>query len=126
MYIKININGQPLLAIKLPSQSFVINHLVNQVQPRQENRKNNEYAMTSYQFNVLTENEKTAIVWSKGDFVIERKENNFSILLYQVQSFYVEVFYSGNENKISKLRSFSSIEQLESYLGKIDISGLIT
>ena len=64
--------------------------------------------MTLYQFNVLTENEKTAIVWSKGDFVFERKENNFSILLYQVQSFYVEVFYSGNENKISRFRSFSS------------------
>ena len=82
--------------------------------------------MTLYQFNVLTENEKTAIVWNEGDVVGDRKENNFSILLYQVQSFYVEVFYSGNENKISKLRSFSSIEQLESYLGKIDISGLIT
>ena len=82
--------------------------------------------MTLYQFNVLTENEKTAIVWSKGDFVIERKENNFSILLYQVQSFYVEVFYSGNENKISRLRSFSSTQQLEPYLEKINISGLIT
>lgn len=62
---------------------MVINHLVNQVQPRQENRKNNEYAMTLYQFNVLSEDEKAAIVWSKGDFVIERKENNFSIL-YQI------------------------------------------
>ena len=82
--------------------------------------------MTLYQFNVLTENEKTAIVWSKGDFVIERKENNFSILLHQVQSFYVEVFYSGKENKIRRLRSFSSTEQLEPCLGKIDISELFT
>ena len=62
--------------------------------------------MTLYQFNVLTESEKTAIVWSKGDFVIERKENNFSIL--------------------RRLRSFSSTEQLEPYLEKINISGLIT
>ena len=66
--------------------------------------------MTLYQLNVLTENEMTAIVWSKGDFVIERKEDNFRILLYHVQSFYVEVFYSGKENKISKLRSFSSTD----------------
>jgi len=58
------------------------------------------------------------------DFVIERKETNFSILLYQVQSFYVEVFYSGKENKISRLRSFSSINQLEPYLNNIDISGI--
>ena len=105
---------------------MVINHLVNQVQPRQENRKNNEYAMTLYQFNVLSEGEKAAVLWSQGDIVGDRIENNFSILLYQVRSFYVELYYNGQENKISKLRSFSSTEQLEPYLGKIDISGLIT
>jgi len=70
--------------------------------------------MTLYQFIVLTENEKGAVV-CKGDFVIERKENNFSILLYQVQSFYVKVFYPGKENKITGLRSFSSVNQLEPY-----------
>ena len=80
--------------------------------------------MTLYQFNVLTENEKIAIVWSKGDFVGDRTENNLSISLYQVQSFYVEVFYSGKENKISRLRSFSSMNQLEPYLNNIDISGI--
>ena len=82
--------------------------------------------MTLYQFSVLTENEKTAIVWNEGDFVGDRKENNLSILLYQLQSFYVEVFYFGKENKISRLRSFSSTDQLEPYLGKIDISELFT
>ena len=80
--------------------------------------------MTLYEFNALSEDEKAAVLWSKGDFVIERKDNNFSILLYQVQSFYVEVFYSGKENKISKLRSFSSTEQLEPYLNNIDILGI--
>ena len=80
--------------------------------------------MTLYEFNALSEDEKAAVLWSKGDFVIERKENNFSILLYQVQSFYVEVFYSGKENKISRLRSFSSINQLEPYLNNIDILGI--
>ena len=103
---------------------MLINHLVNQVQPRQENRKNNEYAMTLYQFNVLSDDEKAAILLSKGDFVIERKENNFSILLYQVEWFYVDAFYSRKEYKISRLRSFSSTEQLEPYLTNIDISGI--
>ena len=80
--------------------------------------------MTLYQFSVLTENEKTAIVWNEGDFVGDRKENNLSILLYQLQSFYVEVFYFGKENKISRLRSFSSLNQLEPYLNNIDILDL--
>ena len=68
--------------------------------------------MTLYQFNVLPENEKTAIVWNEGDFVGGREENNFSLLLYQVRSFYVATNYTGKENKIIKLRSFSSVEQL--------------
>ena len=30
--------------------------------------------MTLYQFNVLIEDEKAAVLWSKGDFVVEGKE----------------------------------------------------
>ena len=70
------------------------------MQPRQKNCKNNEYALTLYQFNVLSQDEKAAVLWSKGDVV--------------------------GENKISRLRSFSSTEQLEPYLRKIDISELFT
>ena len=40
--------------------------------------------MILYQLNVLTENEKTATVWSEGDFVADRQENDFSILFYQL------------------------------------------
>ena len=82
--------------------------------------------MTLYQFNVLSEDEKAAVLWSKGDIVGDSIENNFSILLYQIRSFYVELYYSGKENKISRLRSFSSTNQLEPYLGKINISELFT
>jgi hypothetical protein len=82
--------------------------------------------MTLYQFKVLSQDEKAAVLWSKGDVVGDRIENNFSILLYEIRSFYVELFYSGKENKISRLRSFSSTEQLEPYLRKIDISELFT
>ena len=69
--------------------------------------------MTLYQFNALSEDEKAAVLWSKKDFVGDRMENNFSILLYQVWSFYVELYYNGKEIKISRLPSFSSTEQLE-------------
>ena len=57
--------------------------------------------MTLYQFNVLTENEKTAIVWNEGHFVGDRKENNFSILLYQVRSFMSNCFTTGKKIKLA-------------------------
>lgn len=39
--------------------------------------------MTSYEFNALSEDEKAAVLWRKGDFVGERMENEFSTLLYK-------------------------------------------
>ena len=39
--------------------------------------------MTLYQFNALSEDEKAEVLWSKGDFVGDRMENEFSILLYK-------------------------------------------
>jgi hypothetical protein len=57
--------------------------------------------MTLYQFNVLSEDEKAAVLWSKGDIVGDSIENNFSILLYQIRSFYVELYYSGKKIKLA-------------------------
>ena len=64
--------------------------------------------MTLYEFKSLSEDQQTELVWSEGDFVAERMENEFSILLYQVGYFYVELYCNSQENEISKLRSFSS------------------
>ena len=80
--------------------------------------------LTLYQFNVLLKKEKIAKVWNEGNFVSDRKDNNFSVLLYQVEAFYVELYYNGQENVIDKLRSFSSTNQLEPYLTHIDISDI--
>jgi hypothetical protein len=51
-------------------------------------------------------------------------KSKFCLITYQVDSFYVELFYQGQQNMISKLRSFSSTTQLEPYLEAVDISGI--
>lgn len=81
--------------------------------------------MTLYQFSVLSEDEKTALVWNEGDFVADRWERNCYILLYQVFSFYVEIWYERDLNQIKKLRSFNSTNQLKPYLEEINISEII-
>lgn len=45
------------------------------------------------------------------------------ILLYQIDGFYVEVYYNKEHNDIRKFRSFSSTNQLDPYLGQIDLTG---
>lgn len=71
--------------------------------------------MTLYQFNLLNETEQAEAVWSGVHFG-ERQDEEHSILLYQVDSFYVEVYYHSENNVVSRMRGFSSTEQLTPYL----------
>jgi hypothetical protein len=48
--------------------------------------------MTLYQFNALNEIEQAEAVWD-GVFVGDREDEEHRILLYQIDSFYVEVYY---------------------------------
>jgi hypothetical protein len=61
--------------------------------------------MTLYQFNLLDQTERAEILWDKGVHLANRQEKDFKILLYQVDGFYVEVWYDVNRNEISRLKS---------------------
>lgn len=77
--------------------------------------------MTLYQFNMLDEMEQAEAVWD-GQFVADREDEEHKILLYQIDAFYVEVYYHKDYNVIRRFRSFSSTDQLWPYLEKIDIT----
>ena len=77
--------------------------------------------MTVFEFDLLTEDEKISVLWRQAQFIAERKESRYFIYLYQVASFYLEVWYSNNLIDIYKLNSFSNTDQLAPYLEQIDI-----
>lgn len=65
--------------------------------------------LTLYQFNVLPDGERTNVLWNEGVCLdLFREENQCKIVLYALYSFYVEVWYGIVDNKIERLRSFSS------------------
>ncbi|MDQ6763269.1 MAG: hypothetical protein M3015_11660 [Bacteroidota bacterium] len=76
--------------------------------------------MTLYEFNQLNDPEKAEAVWD-GTLIGDRTDNIFNILLYQIDSFYVEVYYQKRRNIIKWIRSFSSTDQLLPYLEKMDL-----
>lgn len=75
-----------------------------------------------YEFNSLDEHEKGAVLWEYGEFLMQRFDLDIGYSLYQLNNFYVEVEYNGDQNKISKFTSFSTNTKLEPYLENIDIS----
>ena len=77
--------------------------------------------MNRYEFNLLSVIDQAGHTWKNGIYLATRIEDDFSVNLYYVGRFYVEVFYDHSENCIAKVRSFKSKKELDAYLGYIDL-----
>lgn len=73
----------------------------------------------------MDEMEQQEAIW-EGTLIADRIEGEYKLLLYQIDSFYVEVWYHVEHNVIKRYRSFSSMEQLEPYMDAINIKQHIT
>jgi hypothetical protein len=80
--------------------------------------------VTIFQFNQLSEDGQADILYRMGVFISMRSTEEHKVLLYQVEGFYVEIYYHPRSNTITEFRSFASTEQLEEYLEKISIADL--
>jgi hypothetical protein len=80
--------------------------------------------MTVSEFSQLDECKQAEILLDHGTFLVERPYKNFTIFLYQVNHFYVEVYHNIRYNVMQGMRSFEDDETLEPYLEEIDISCL--
>ena len=81
--------------------------------------------MTLYEFNQLDELEQTETFWVRGQKVGERLSKSFRYVLYQLNSFYVEIKYNMVANVIYAMRGFEcKSPHLDIYLLQIDISAV--
>ena len=62
------------------------------------------------------------LVKQRGVFLMERKSLGVSVLLFQLDGFYVEVFYNSETATVSFVKSFDDMDGIEAYLDRIDIS----
>ncbi len=76
-------------------------------------------------FSVLTRCEQIDLLYRKGVYIGKRKQNNYAVLLYQVDAFYVEVIYIKYRHFIHRIHAFSSTIGLDAYLDKIDVEDLV-
>lgn len=81
--------------------------------------------MTLQQFNGLEEIMQAAILWKRGVHIATRDDQVYQYLLYQLDSFYVEVLYHVEFEVIHRFRTFSNTSQLEPYLEPLNITDLI-
>ena len=82
--------------------------------------------MTLFEFQLLPETEQVSILYECGVYIGKRKEKKRSTLLFQLDSFYVEVYYSSYRRYISRLHCSQSTVLLDPYLEQIDVEYLVS
>lgn len=81
--------------------------------------------MTLDNFCLLEEDQQVSVLYSKGLYIGKQKRKGLIIVLYQVNYFYVEVFYSLYRKEIDRILCFSNPAFIDPYLKYIDIHELV-
>lgn len=72
----------------------------------------------------LTDESRQAEKLLNAVCIAGRDEGEHKVLLYQLDNFYVEVFYHPRQNLITDYRGFDDMEQLDPYLESMSIAGV--
>jgi len=78
--------------------------------------------MKLYDFKFLDDKSQAEILFNYGVLIAERLYKDLVIQLYQINSFYVEVYYNAVFKMVQGINSFDNLTRLEPYLSSIDIS----
>lgn len=81
--------------------------------------------MMMFDFQLLPDTEKIERLYEEGVYIGKRKEGGQSLLLYQLESFYVEVFYKKHRRFVTRVHCFSSTALLDPYLEQIHVEHLV-
>ncbi len=63
--------------------------------------------MTLHEFNTLVEAEQFKALWENASYISDRLQNEYRIALYKFPTFYVEVYYSIEQNTLFKLEAIT-------------------
>lgn len=80
--------------------------------------------MTLKEFASLTKEDQVNVIKMSGTFLFIRQEAGIDIVLYQIKSFYAEVYFEGENKKNFRIRSFDDTGMLDIYLKEISLTEL--
>ncbi len=81
--------------------------------------------MTLQQFNTLCTESQQDTLLKNGTFLAEREDGPFRVMLYQLEGFYVEVYFFKLYHQVAFFKTFESTNALQPYLKTIDVSALL-
>lgn len=82
-------------------------------------------AMRLHDFIHLPESEKARLLYKHGVYIGKRRHGTISVVLYQLDGFYAEVFYRSYRREIDHISCFSGTARLDPYLTEINVEHLV-
>lgn len=81
--------------------------------------------MTLFEFQLLSEADQLDILYAHGVYAGKRRQGYQNVLLYQLEGFYVEIFYYKHRCYATAIRCFRSTSLLDPYLEDIHVAHLV-
>lgn len=81
--------------------------------------------MSCFEFSLLSESEQVALLYEEGIYLGKRREKRRVVLLYQLDGFYVEIYYSSYRRLIHMMYANDTTDILDPYLDQIDVEYLV-
>lgn len=81
--------------------------------------------MKLHRFQTLPETDQFDLIDEQAVFLAERNDGYYTIRLYELDGFYVELYCHSHFNVIIKTKAFRDTNKLEPYLEEINIGELI-
>jgi len=77
------------------------------------------------EYSVLDTEQQQEIVLDRGVYLSSRIVEGYGVLLFQVDYFYVELFYPDSKDQSVIIKCFESTDELAPYLNRINITPLL-
>ena len=81
--------------------------------------------MMLLEFQSLSCHDQISILYKHGVYIGKRKRGHLTLLLYQIDSFYIEVVYVMYRRHIASIKCSDSTVILDPYLEQIDVEHLV-
>ncbi len=73
----------------------------------------------------LPDEEKANLLYNEGVYIGKRKQGNITVVLYQLEGYYAEVYYRKYRCIIDRISCFSGTARLDPYLAEINVEDLV-
>lgn len=81
--------------------------------------------MMLYDFSLLDQQEQIDLLYKEGSYIGKRRQSSYTLVLYQLDGFYVEVIYRKYRRFVYRIHAFNSVSGIEPYLQHIDVQELV-